>query len=126
MNILSIPFLAPIIFFRNPRISEFALKMQYIAMISAYFILAMSLMALIAPILYIKIVINSLYCISKNKRQEYPYQNLQYFISSLFLGPAIIIVSIIIDLFTVPNLLFKPSEELESKYQLYQDRLGSH
>ena len=43
---------------------------------------------------------------------------------AIFLGPVAIMVSILVDLLSLPNTLLKESKNFEHKYQLSTDRLN--
>jgi hypothetical protein len=54
INILMLPFMLPVIIFRNPRISDFALKLQYAALMFLYVLIAILLVIPLLPILMFK------------------------------------------------------------------------
>lgn len=77
-----------------------------------------------APVLLFKIYVNSIFIFATNKRESYKGENIVQLLLSLFLGPILMILSIIIDLLSLPNVLLKDSNTFEHKYQLSADRLN--
>lgn len=71
ISILMLPFMIPIILFRSSRISDFALKIQYAFMMTLYFCLAIIVLIPVIPLLYAKIIINSIYIAGINKREDF-------------------------------------------------------
>lgn len=71
VNLLMVPLILPILAMRNARISEFALKVQYIFMVSAYVVIALFLLIPMLPLLYLKIIVNSIYTSANNKREDF-------------------------------------------------------
>jgi len=71
INILLIIFAVPVLSLRNARISDFALKIQYLFMMGMYIILMLILIIPMLPLLYIKILINSAYVSFNSQREEY-------------------------------------------------------
>ena len=63
INIVAIPFMVPIMLFKNPRISEFTLKLQYTALLGLYSLVAVCLIILMVPYLYMKCVVNGIYIV---------------------------------------------------------------
>ena len=124
LNILMLPLIPPIIALRNPRASDFLLKMQYVTMMVIYSILAGAAIIPLTPILYIKSVANAIYIIFSQSREDYPGEKIVQLISSVIFGPIIISLSLVIDLLTLPNILLKDSRDFEHKYQLSTDRLN--
>ena len=116
LNILMLPLIPPIIALRNPRASDFVLKIQYVFMMVTYSILAGAAIIPMTPILYIKSVANSIYIIFSQSREDYPGQKIVQIFSSIFMGPVIISFSLMIDLLSLPNILLKDSRDFEHKY----------
>ena len=76
-----------------------------------------------APILIFKIYTNSIFILLTNKREAYKGENFVQFFMTIVLGPILMVLSIIIDLLSLPNVLLKEGSNFEHKYQLSQDRL---
>lgn len=124
INILMLPFIPFIVFFRSARASDFLLKLQYGLMMVMYCILAGLIIVPFSPILYMKVVANAIFIAMTNRRQEYGGQNVIQMIVAIFAGPFIIALSMIIDLTSLPGVLLKDSRGFEHKYQLSTDRLN--
>lgn len=70
----------------------------------------------IIPLLYFKSIINAIYMQMNNKRQLYKGQNAVNLVMTIFAGPLIIIVSLIIDLLSLPGMLMSDDRGFEFKY----------
>jgi len=116
INIIVTPFIIPLVSMRSARASDFALKMQYVVMMLLYCVLALVVVVPLTPILYAKVVLNSIYIAFNNKRQDYKGQNVVQLIISITFAPFIIALSILIDLLSLPNVLLKDSKNFERKY----------
>ena len=68
INIVMLPFLLPISLFKNPRISEFVLKMQYWIMMIFYGLISLALSPLLVAFLYIKLILNSTFILFYNHK----------------------------------------------------------
>jgi hypothetical protein len=68
INFIILPFIVPIVMLRSKRASDFLLKIQYVFMIICYCILAGIMIVPASPILYFKVVTNSLYIAFTNRR----------------------------------------------------------
>jgi len=124
INILIVPFIIPVLGMRNKRVSDFALKSQYIVMICMYMAVVLMLIIPMLPILYLKSIVNNAYVSWTNSRQDYKYQNISTMIITIFFGPIISIGSVVIDLISIPGVLLMGSKNFEHKYQLSQDRMN--
>jgi len=71
VNILMLPFIAPVIALRNARASDFMLKCQYTVMMLIYCAIAGVMIIPLTPFLYLKSVINALFILQNNTRQSY-------------------------------------------------------
>ena len=92
---------------RSKRASEFLLKLQYLVMILMYCSIAIIMVIPSIPILYFKILINSIFIMLNNRREDYRGQNVIKMLMSIIFGPIIICLSLIIDLISLPNILLK-------------------
>jgi hypothetical protein len=124
INILMLPFIPPITILRSARASDFLLKLQYVIMILLYCALACIMVIPVIPLLYLKMLTNSIFIVFANNREDYKGQNVVNLLITAFLGPPIIAVTILIDLLSLPNVLLKDSRGFEHKYQLSTDRLN--
>jgi len=70
----------------------------------------------IMTLLYLKCIFNSIYILFNNKRQDYKGQNIFGLFITVLFNPAIILVSFIVDMISLPNLLFKDERTFEFKY----------
>mmetsp|Transcript_12421 Transcript_12421/g.19437 ORF Transcript_12421/g.19437 Transcript_12421/m.19437 type:complete len:188 (-) Transcript_12421:1091-1654(-) len=95
-------------------------------MMILYFLMALAIIILIIPFLYLKNIVNSIYILRAETRQEYAQQNWVQVAISTFLGSGLIPCSMLVDILILPNLLMKPVEEFEPKYRLYSERLNSY
>mmetsp|Transcript_12415 Transcript_12415/g.19423 ORF Transcript_12415/g.19423 Transcript_12415/m.19423 type:complete len:294 (+) Transcript_12415:896-1777(+) len=116
INILMLPFLLPVVLFKNPRLSEFVLKMQYGFMMFLYFLVSFIFAFPLSILLYIKALINSIYILKQNLKEENKWPLIRQVAICVFASPFIILFSLFIDLTTVPNKLMQPYEQLEHKY----------
>ena len=125
ISIIILPLILPVVIFKSERLNDFILKIQYGFMILMYCLIALCLSVLVWPIMYIKSVLNSFYILAKNKpaRQDYKGQDGINAIVTVAFGPAIVIVSLIIDMISLPNQLLREERAFESKYQAWMDVL---
>ena len=89
-----------------------------------YCLISLSLVLISIPIIYFKQLMNALFITFNNKREKYRGYNMVQLFIAIFLGPIIILVSIIIDLVTLPNILLRDTKGFERKYQASSDRLN--
>lgn len=116
INLILLPFIIPVVVFKSERLNDFILKIQYVLMILAYCFIATIISVPLVPLLYLKCVFNAIYISLENKRQAYTGQNFLNLLLNVFLSLPIIILSLLVDLFALPNLLMKPEKEFEFKY----------
>jgi len=124
INLIMLPLSIPIILFRSKRASDILLKLQYVIMILLYCCLACIMIVPASPILLVKNYTNAIFIAMTNKRENYKGENIVQLISAIFLGPPVIVVSVVIDLLSLPNVLLRSSVNFEHKYQLSADRLN--
>jgi len=117
VSILVLPFIVPVVLFKSDRLNDFILKIQYAFMIMLYCGIAVAISIPVMTLLYMKCIFNSIYILVNNKRQDYKGQNLFGFFLTIFFNPAIILVSLVVDLIALPNLLLKDERGFEFKYQ---------
>jgi len=123
INIIMLPFSLILTALRSKRGSDIMLKVQYSIMMVIYCIISAIMFIPSAPILIFKIYTNSVYILLTNKRENYKGENIVQFLMTIILGPILMVLSIIIDLLSLPNVLLKEGTNFEHKYQLSQDRL---
>lgn len=85
-------------------------------MILMYCFIGGFISVVLIPILYVKTIANQIFIAFNNKRQAYRGQNIVNLVLVTLLNPIVIIVSILIDLISLPNLLLKDSKNFEHKY----------
>ena len=123
INIIMLPFSLILTALRSKRGSDIMLKIQYSIMMVLYCIISAIMFVPAAPILIIKTYTNSVFIFLTNKRETYRGENVVQLLMTLILGPVLMILSIIIDLLSLPNVLLKDGSNFEHKYQLSADRL---
>jgi hypothetical protein len=123
INIIIIPFIVPIVMLRSKRASDILLKFQYVIMVLAYCIIAGIMIVPASPVLYMKMLTNSFFIAFNNRRENYKGENIVQLMMTIFAGPILIVLSIVIDLLSLPNILLKDSKGFESKYQQSTNRL---
>lgn len=116
ISILVLPFIVPVVIFKSERLNEFILKIQYAFMILLYCVIAVVISIPILPLLYLKCIFNAIYIVLNNKRQDYKGQNIMGMLLTIMLNPAILLVSLLVDLVSLPNLLLKDERYFEYKY----------
>jgi hypothetical protein len=68
INIILLPFMGPILFFKSERLNDSILKAQYLILLICYCILSITLSLVIMPILFIKSLLNAGYIMNHTKR----------------------------------------------------------
>lgn len=91
-----------------------------------YCLLAIIIAIPMTPILYVKCMVNSTFILFNNKREEFNGQNIAQFSLALFSNPLVIIVSLAVDMISLPNLLMREEKCFESKYQQSLDTLNKN
>jgi hypothetical protein len=86
--------------------SEFILKLHYNLMILAYCIIAILMVILMFPILQMKLVVNAVYIFFTRSRGSSMVVKVVNLLKAIFLGPFLIMMSLLIDLICLPNFLF--------------------
>jgi hypothetical protein len=123
INIIMLPFSLILTALRSKRGSDIMLKIQYSFMMIIYCLISALMFVPTCPLLIFKIYTNSFFIFFTNKREAYKGENLVQLLMALILGPILIVLSIIIDLLSLPNVLLKDGRNFEHKYQLSADRL---
>ena len=116
INLIMLPMATPIILLRSKRASELLLKMQYVIMIILYCFLAFLMVIPATPVLLLKVYTNAFFILLTNKREKYKGENITQFFIAILFSPIIIVISIIIDLLSLPNTLLLSSSTFEHKY----------
>ena len=117
ISLIALPFLIPIILLKSERMNDFILKIQYSLMIVMFCIIAIILSIPLLPLLYIKCILNAIFISFNNKRETYKGQNTLMLLFTLTLNPPILIVSMVVDLLSLPNMLLMSEKGFEYKYQ---------
>ena len=68
LNILMLPFLLPVLYYKSEKLSDNILKAQYATMSIFYTLLLMVAALILLPICYIKIIVNSFYLMALGKK----------------------------------------------------------
>lgn len=116
VSILVLPFVIPVVVFKSERLNDFILKIQYATMILMYCLLGCVVAIPLIPLLYIKIIVNSVFIVMNNKRQDYPGQNLLNLFLSVMISPILIMISLLVDLLSLPSLLLIDERNFMFKY----------
>ena len=116
ISIIMLPFVIPVVIFKSERLNDFILKIQYATMMMMYCLLGFFVAIPLIPLLYLKIIVNSIFIVMNNKRQDYSGQNIVNLIVSVFLSPIFIVISLLIDLLSLPSLLLIDERFFEFKY----------
>jgi len=85
-------------------------------MILMYCISGAIISIFLVPVMYIKTIANQIFICINNKREAYKGQNFLNLLAVVFVNPVIIVLSILIDLFSMPSLLLKDEKYFEHKY----------
>lgn len=124
ISLICLPFIMFLIVFKSERLNDFVLKIQYACMILMYCFIGGAISTLLLPILYMKTIANQLYICFHNKRQDYRGQAFVHLVLVVFVNPVVILLSIVIDLLSLPTMLLKDSRYFEYKYQTHLDELS--
>lgn len=71
ISIIMLPFVVPVVIFKSERLNDFILKIQYATMMMMYCFLGFFVAIPLVPLLYLKIIVNSIFILMNNKRQDY-------------------------------------------------------
>jgi len=71
----------------------------------------------IIPMLYMKLIMNAIFIFFNNKRQDYKGQHLINALFTTTLSPVILMISLVVDLLSLPSLLLVDEKSFEFKYQ---------
>lgn len=82
-----------------------------------YCLIAVVLSIPLLPMLYFKCIMNGVYIFFNNKREAYPGENSIQLLLTIVLNPPILILSLLVDLITLPNMLLANEKNFEFKYQ---------
>jgi hypothetical protein len=93
-------------------------------MMILYCLISILMLIPASPILYVKLVANSVFILINNKREKYRGEGLVRVTTSIILGPLVIVLSTIVDLISLPNILLRDGRTFERKYQMSTDRLN--
>lgn len=67
--------------------------------------------------LYMKLIMNAIFIFFNNKRQDYKGQHLINALFTTTLSPVILMISLVVDLLSLPSLLLVDEKSFEFKYQ---------
>ena len=85
-------------------------------MILMYCLLGFWIAVPIVPLLYIKLISNAIFIYFNNKRQDYKGQHVVNGLFAVIFGPVIIMISLFVDLLSLPSLLLVDEKNFEFKY----------
>mmetsp|Transcript_12110 Transcript_12110/g.18726 ORF Transcript_12110/g.18726 Transcript_12110/m.18726 type:complete len:117 (+) Transcript_12110:3401-3751(+) len=71
INIILLPFMLPMVWFKSERLNDFFLKFQYGFMIVIFCLIAIAIAVPILPLLYLKCLGNAIYILFQNRREAY-------------------------------------------------------
>ena len=117
ISVIVLPFVIPVVVFKSERLNDFILKIQYALMILMYCLIAVVVAVPLLPLLYVKSIMNAIYILLNNKREAYKGQNLVGLIITVLINPIILVISLFIDLITLPSMLLADERNFEFKYQ---------
>jgi hypothetical protein len=117
ISILLLPFIPAVILFKSERLNDFILKIQYTLMMLMYSMLGCLLFVPVMPLLFVKSLCNAIFISMNNKRERYKGENTINLIFTLVANPLLIVLSYLVDLFSLPNLLMMDERGFEFKYQ---------
>ena len=124
INILMTPFIIPLVILRSKRMNDFLLKLQYTLMCSIYAGVMGVFSLIVVPLLYVKMLSNSIFICFSGKRERYSYQHTSNVLVCLILGPVIILIGLFLDIVMLPMVLMKEETQFEAKYQLSGPQLS--
>lgn len=117
INIIALIFAPFVLFTRSPSVSDFSLKIQYVVMILFYLALTPFFLVFLLPLTYLKLCVNAIYIMNNNNRELYRGQNVIILVLSFILGPLFVVLSMLLDIISLPGILLKEPDLLERKYQ---------
>lgn len=116
ISVILLPFIPAVVLAKSERLNDFILKMQYAILIVFYCLIAVILSIPILPLLYFKVILNSIYIAMNNKREAYKGQNFVKMLLAVFMCPFLMILSFLVDLLSLPSLLLRDERHFEFKY----------
>ena len=72
-----------------------------------------------------KIIVNAIYIMKFNKRQDFKGQNFQNLLLSVFCSPFTLLASLFVDVISLPAFLLKEEFNFEFKYQKKMENFNS-
>ena len=118
INIILLPFVVIVLVLKSERVNNSILQMQYFLLVIAYLFVAVALTVVLVPLLYFKIVANSVF-VWYSSRQPLRKKLMQFVQISISLvaTPFIMILTLLVDIFTLNSALFLETKYIEYKYQ---------
>lgn len=86
-------------------------------MVAMYCLIGIVLALPVIPIYYAKCVSNSLYIAGNKQRVDYRCQHVFKVMFTILLNPFLILLSLLLDLITLPSVLLKDEKKFNYKYQ---------
>jgi len=116
INVIMLIPMIPVILVKNKKFNEMVNKVQYAGMILLQAFVIMIFQIMLSPFMYSKMIINSFNIMIFSKNQTGIERYMEPFFS-IVASPFIILISIFVDLISLPNILLVPEEDFEEKYQ---------
>ena len=116
ISLIVLPFIPLMVIFKSERLNEFCLKIQYGIMIFMYMVLGIAISIPVIPVLYGMCMWNQFF-ITINKRTKNKCNLVLNLMLVILLNPFIIIVSIFVDVVSLPPQLLQDEKRFEYKYQ---------
>jgi hypothetical protein len=123
INIIMLPMMIPVLFVKNKKLNEMINKLQYAGMIVLQTIAITLFQILLFPIMYAKMVLNSFHIMIISKQNKGIERYLEP-LFSIIVSPFVIMISIFVDIISLPSVLLRPDFEFELKYQRSVDELN--
>jgi len=95
--------MVPLIIGKSERLNDSVLKIQYFILITFYCLLGLILAIPVIPLLYLKAIVNSVYILFNNKREQFKGQNIINLALTIFVTPAMIFLSLFMDIISLPD-----------------------
>lgn len=115
INILLGPLFIPLLVFKSARLNDFALKIQYVYLVTLYFMLMTIASTFILPMLFLKITANELFLFVKSTGFE--GKQLVRIGFRILVSPIAITASLLTDILSSIALLFREERHFDQKYQ---------
>lgn len=123
INIIMLPMMFPVLIVKNKKLNEMINKLQYAGMIVLQSVAITFFQILLFPVMYVKMVLNSFHIMIISKQNSGIERYLEP-LFSIIVSPFVILISIFVDIISLPSVLLRPDYEFELKYQRSVDELN--